>query len=306
MSAKHSKNFLLLFITAGIWGVAFVAQSVAMDYVRPYTFNMVRSFLGGAVLIPCIFFLSRLNNRQTDTTSSPVPKDLPKDLIIGGGMCGFLLFVSTSLQQVGIMYTTVGKAGFITALYIILVPILGIFLGRMPEKKIWLCIVIALAGLYLLCMKDSFSLSKGDFLILICSVCFSIHIMVIDHFTEKVSGTKLSCIQFFVCSLFSAIPMLLFEEPHWKDIFAAWLPIIFAGVFSCGVAYTFQIIGQKGTDPTIASLILSLESVVSVLAGWLLLGQSFSAREIAGCVLMFGATILAQLRLPDKSGWFSF
>ena len=202
MSAKHSKNFLLLFITAGIWGVAFVAQSVAMDYVGPYTFNMVRSFLGGAVLIPCIFFLSRLNNRQTDTTSSPVPKDLPKDLIIGGGMCGFLLFISTSLQQVGIMYTTVGKAGFITALYIILVPILGIFLGRMPEKKIWLCIVIALAGLYLLCMKDSFSLSKGDFLILICSVCFSIHIMVIDHFTEKVSGTKLSCIQFFVCSLF--------------------------------------------------------------------------------------------------------
>ena len=303
MSAKHSKNFLLLFITAGIWGIAFVAQSVAMDYVGPYTFNMVRNFLGGAVLIPCIFLLSRISARQEGAPSAApdAPKDLPKDLILGGGLCGFLLFVSTSLQQVGIQYTTVGKAGFITALYIILVPILGIFLGKMPGKKIWLCIVIALAGLYLLCMKGSFSLSKGDFLVLICSFCFSVHIMVIDHFSYRVDGVKLSCIQFFVCSLFSAVPMFLLETPQMKDILAAWLPIIFAGVFSCGIAYTFQILGQKGTDPTIASLILSLESVVSVLAGWILLGQSLSAREIAGCVLMFGATILAQVNLPKKS-----
>ena len=304
MSAKYSKNFILLFITAVIWGVAFVAQSAGMDYVGPYTFNAVRCLLGGIVLIPCVFFLTRSAKKEQkkDGTASKMPvMDRPKDLLIGGLICGFMMFVSTTLQQVGIAYTTVAKAGFITALYIIIVPILGIFLKRKAGLKIWISVVIALVGLYLLCMKGSLSLSKGDFLILICSICFAIHIMVVDHFTEKVSGTKLSCIQFLFAGALSSVLMFLFEEPHWADIGAAWQPICYAGILSCGVAYTFQIIGQRGTDPTIASLILSLESVVSVLAGWILLGETLSPREILGCVLMFGAIILAQIN-PKKQG----
>ena len=304
MSAKYSKNFILLFITAVIWGVAFVAQSAGMDYVGPYTFNAVRCLLGGIVLIPCVFFLTRSAKKEQkkDGTASKMPvMDRPKDLLIGGLICGFMMFVSTTLQQVGIAYTTVAKAGFITALYIIIVPILGIFLKRKAGLKIWISVVIALVGMYLLCMKGSLSLSKGDFLILICSICFAIHIMVVDHFTEKVSGTKLSCIQFLFAGALSSVLMFLFEEPHWADIGAAWLPICYAGILSCGVAYTFQIIGQRGTDPTIASLILSLESVVSVLAGWILLGETLSPREILGCVLMFGAIILAQIN-PKKQG----
>ncbi|MCB5601498.1 DMT family transporter [Blautia hansenii] len=304
MSAKYSKNFILLFITAVIWGVAFVAQSAGMDYVGPYTFNAVRCLLGGIVLIPCVFFLTRSAKKEQkkDGAASKMPvMDRPKDLLIGGLICGFMMFVSTTLQQVGIAYTTVAKAGFITALYIIIVPILGIFLKRKAGLKIWISVVIALVGLYLLCMKGSLSLSKGDFLILICSICFAIHIMVVDHFTEKVSGTKLSCIQFLFAGALSSVLMFLFEEPHWADIGAAWLPICYAGILSCGVAYTFQIIGQRGTDPTIASLILSLESVVSVLAGWILLGETLSPREILGCVLMFGAIILAQIN-PKKQG----
>ena len=304
MSAKYSKNFILLFITAVIWGVAFVAQSAGMDYVGPYTFNAVRCLLGGIVLIPCVFFLTRSAKKEQkkDGTASKMPvMDRPKDLLIGGLICGFMMFVSTTLQQVGIAYTTVAKAGFITALYIIIVPILGIFLKRKAGLKIWISVVIALVGLYLLCMKGSLSLSKGDLLILICSICFAIHIMVVDHFTEKVSGTKLSCIQFLFAGALSSVLMFLFEEPHWADIGAAWLPICYAGILSCGVAYTFQIIGQRGTDPTIASLILSLESVVSVLAGWILLGETLSPREILGCVLMFGAIILAQIN-PKKQG----
>ena len=178
MSVKSSKNSLLLFVAAIIWGVAFVAQSAGMDYVGPFTFNAVRSLLGGVVLIPCVFLLNRINSRQTDSAkNSAMPKDRPKDLLIGGLACGFLMFVSTSLQQVGIMYTTVAKAGFITALYIIMVPVLGIFLKRKAGLKIWISVLIAVVGLYLLCMKGSFSISKGDFLILLCSLTLSlIHI----------------------------------------------------------------------------------------------------------------------------------
>ncbi|MEF2879512.1 MAG: DMT family transporter [Blautia sp.] len=296
MTSKHSKNFILLFFTAIIWGVAFVAQSVGMDYVGPYTFNAVRSFLGGIVLIPCIFMFCRPKSSAKEREKT---LDRPRDLVIGGGLCGLMLFISTTLQQVGIQYTTVAKAGFITALYIVLVPVLGIFIKKKIGLKVWISVVIALAGLYLLCMKGSFSLGKGDFLVLLCSLCFALHILVIDYFTQRVSGVKLSCIQFFITGILSSVLMFLFETPTWAGILAAWLPIFYAGVFSCGVAYTFQIIGQRGTDPTVASLILSLESVVSVLAGWLLLGQSLTPREILGCVLMFGAILLAQLS-PSK------
>ena len=302
MSAKHSKNFILLFLTALIWGVAFVAQSVAMDYIGPYTFNAVRSLLGGIVLVPCVFLFGQKKKTVKDEDPSKgTAVDRPGDMITGGLLCGIMLFLSTTLQQVGIQYTTVAKAGFITALYIILVPILGIFLKKRVSFQIWISVLIAIIGLYLLCMKGSFYLGQGDFLMLVCSLCFALHILVIDHFTDKVSGVKLSCIQFFVCGLLSCILMFLFEKPAVSDILSAWLPIVYAGVFSSGVAYTLQIIGQKGTDPTIASLILSLESVVSVLAGWIILGQSLTPREILGCLLMFGAIILAQVAPVQKA-----
>ena len=302
MSAKHSKNFILLFLTALIWGVAFVAQSVAMDYIGPYTFNAVRSLLGGIVLVPCVFLFGQKKKTVKDEDPSKgTAVDRPGDMITGGLLCGIMLFLSTTLQQVGIQYTTVAKAGFITALYIILVPILGIFLKKRVSFQIWISVVIAIIGLYLLCMKGSFYLGQGDFLVLLCSLCFALHILVIDHFTDKVNGVKLSCIQFFVSGLLSSILMFLFEAPAISAIFSAWLPIVYGGVFSSGIAYTLQIIGQKGTDPTIASLILSLESVVSVLAGWIILGQSLTPREILGCLLMFGAIILAQVAPVQKA-----
>lgn len=289
----------LLFLTAFIWGVAFVAQSAGMDYVGPFTFNAVRSLIGGVVLIPCIGFLNHLKKKE----KSQNREEKRKDLLTGGISCGVLLFIASNFQQFGIQYTSVGKAGFITALYIIIVPVLGIFLHKKAGIKVWIGVVFALCGLYLLCMKESlggqnFSLQKGDFLVLMCAFVFSFHILVVDFFSARADGVKMSCIQFFVCGVLSAVCMFLFEQPQWSLILAAWLPILYAGVMSCGVAYTLQIVGQRGMNPTIASLILSLESVVSVLAGWVLLQETLSRRELAGCLLMFIAIILAQL--PER------
>ncbi|MBD5522711.1 MAG: DMT family transporter [Lachnospiraceae bacterium] len=282
----------LLFLTAFIWGVAFVAQSAGMDYVGPFTFNAVRCILGGIVLIPCIRILSLHKKRKSDVSENK------KTLLTGGIMCGILLFTASSLQQFGILYTTAGKAGFITALYIIIVPVLSIFLHKKAGMKIWISVVIALCGLYLLCMKENLRLSQGDILLLLCSLTFSFHIMVIDYFAPKVDGVKMSCIQFFVCGILSAIGMLMFENPDIGQIFSGWLPILYGGIMSCGVAYTLQIVGQEGMNPTVASLILSMESVISVLAGWVLLHETLSRRELMGCVFMFAAIILAQL--PEK------
>ena len=192
----------------------------------------------------------------------------------------------------GLTYTTVGKAGFITAMYIVIVPVLGIFLKRLPKPAVWVSVVLAVAGLYLLCMTDSFALSPGDAWVLASALLFAFHIMVIDYFSPKADGVKLSCIQFFVAGIVCGVPMLLFEKPQILEILQAWQPILYAGVLSCGVAYTLQIIAQKDYDPTAASLILSLESVFSVLAGWVILGEELSLREMAGCALMFAAIIL--------------
>ena len=203
----------------------------------------------------------------------------------------------------GIQYTTVGRAGFITACYIVIVPILGhFFLSKKCGATIWIAVALALAGLYLLCITDGFSVGKGDLLVMVCSLLFSLHILVIDYFSPKVDGVKMSCIQFLVCGILSGIPALIFESPDLAGIFAAKIPVLYAGVMSCGVAYTLQIVGQKNMNPTVASLILSLESCISVIAGWLILGQNLSSREIFGCVLMFGAIILAQL--PQKGTAF--
>lgn len=292
------KNSLLLLLTATIWGVAFVAQSVGMDYVGGFTFNMARSLIGSAVLLPVIWFMGRNSSKKAEEAQGSSSR---KDLLWGGLACGILMCVASNFQQFGIKYTTVGKAGFITACYIVLVPILGLFLKKKCSPFIWLAVAMSVAGLYLLCITDGFSIGKGDILVLICAVLFSFHILVIDYYSPKVDGVKLSCIQFLVCGILSGIPALIFEKPEMCAVLTAWQPILYAGVMSCGVAYTLQIIGQKNMNPTVASLILSLESCISVLAGWVILGQQLSAREIAGCVIMFAAIILAQLPQKEKA-----
>lgn len=290
MKNLQLRNSLLLLLTATIWGVAFVAQSVGMDYVQPFTFNGIRSIIGGLVLIPCIFLLNRLKS-----PSEPIQKSSSRPLLAGGILCGLCLFAASSFQQFGIKYTTVGKAGFITACYIVIVPILGLFLKKKCSPLIWVRVLLALVGLYFLCMSGSISLGLGDLLVLIGAFLFSIHILVIDHYSPLADGVQLSCIQFFVCGVLSLICMFLFETPDLSMILMAWLPILYAGVLSCGVAYTLQVVGQKNMNPTVASLILSMESCISVLAGWLILGQALSSRELLGCVLMFAAIILAQI-----------
>ena len=286
------KNGLMLFLTAFIWGTAFVAQSVGMDYLEPFTFNGVRSLIGGIALLPCIWILQKINGKSQNTGSK-------KDLISGGIACGFLLFVASSLQQIGLKYTSAGKAGFITAFYIVIVPVLGIFLRKRIGWKIWTAVVLALAGLYFLCITDSFSIGKGDILVFLCALVFAVHILTIDYFAPKVDGVKMSCVQFFVCGILSLPVMFTIETPKISAMITAWMPLLYAGVLSCGVAYTLQILGQKNTNPAIASLILSMESCFSVLAGWIVLGEKLSVRESAGCVLMFAAIILAQL--PGKN-----
>ena len=285
-----TKNACMLILTAFIWGTAFVAQSVGMDYLGPFTFNGVRNLIGGAALLPCIAFLGRGNRGNAPGSR--------KDLIIGGVCCGVLLFAASSLQQIGLVYTTAGKSGFITAFYIVIVPVLGIFLHQKVGWKIWTAVGIALVGLYFLCITEGFSVNMGDFYVFLCALLFSLHILVIDHFAPRVDGVKMSCIQYFVCGLISLIPMFALETPTISGLLAGWFPLFYAGVLSCGVGYTLQIVGQKNVNPTVASLLLSLESCFSVLAGWIILGERLSVREGMGCVLMFAAIILAQL--PEK------
>lgn len=298
MKNHKYRNPLLLLLTAAIWGFAFVAQSVGTQYLRPFTFNCIRALLGGLVLLPVIWVLNR-KSKINNSLKSQELKDLKKTTWVGGLICGLLLAAATSLQQIGIEFTTVGKAGFITACYIILVPIIGLFLKKKCSPLIWVSVILALAGLYLLCIRDSFSISKGDIYIFISAILFSLHILAIDHYAPQVDGVRMSCIQFFVCSSCCGVIMFILEEPRIGDIIAAWQPLLYAGVMSCGIAYTLQIIGQRDVNPTVASLILSLESSISVLAGWLILGQKLSGLEILGCMIMFAAIILAQL--PTKS-----
>ena len=285
-----TKNACMLILTAFIWGTAFVAQSVGMDYLGPFTFNGVRNLIGGVALLPCIAFLGRGNRGNAPGSR--------KDLIVGGVCCGVLLFAASSLQQIGLVYTTAGKSGFITAFYIVIVPVLGIFLRQKVGWKIWTAVCIALVGLYFLCITEGFSVNMGDFYVFLCALLFSLHILVIDHFAPKVDGVKMSCIQFFVCGILSVPFMFALETPKITSVMIAWMPILYAGVLSCGVAYTLQILGQKNVNPAVASLLLSLESCFSVLAGWIVLGERLSIREMSGCILMFAAIVLAQV--PEK------
>ena len=284
------KQSMLLLLAAAIWGVAFVAQSVGMEYVGPFTFLASRSVLGTLVLLPYITLRDRkIKEKNADK----------KVLIAGGICCGTLLFLASILQQIGIMYTTVGKSGFITAMYIVVVPVLSIFLKKKAGMKIWLGVILAVTGLYFLCMTpETVTIQNGDILTFLCAIAFSFHILTVDHFVPRIDGVKLSCIQFLTCAVWSGIGMFLFETPSIENICSAWLPILYAGALSSGVAYTLQIVGQRGLNPTVASLIMSMESVISLIAGWVILGEGLSARELSGCVLMFMAIILVQL--PEK------
>ena len=286
------KSSLLLFLAAFIWGVAFVAQSVGMDYMGPLTFNGARFLMGSLVLLPFV-----LLRRKQNKKAGRAPASL-KTTIIGGVCCGLALCSAALFQQYGIMYTTVGKAGFITTLYIILVPFFGIFLKKRIPGKVWIGAVIAAAGMYLLCMSERLALSRGDTLVFICAVLFSVHILVIDHFSPMADGVELSCIQFLTAGVIGSIGAILFEQPTLKCLIDGIIPLAYAGILSSGVAYTLQVVGQKDMDPTVASLILSMESVFSALAGWVILHQKLSGRELFGCVLVFMAVILVQL--PEK------
>lgn len=286
------RQSFLLFLTSVIWGVAFVAQSAGMAYVGPFTYNGVRSVLGGLVLLPCIVLLDRVRGIVKDNANGIQNRN---QLFLGGLSCGLILFAASSFQQFGIQYTSVGKAGFITAMYILLVPIMGLFIHKRAGLNVWIGVAFAVCGLYRLCMKTGFRLEKGDALVLVCAVIFSLHILVIDYFSPKVDGVRMSCIQFWVCGVLSLICSFLFETPELHSILAAWKPVCYGGILSCGVAYTLQIIGQRDMNPTVASLILSLESVVSVVAGFLILHQTMSRRELLGCCLMVAAIVMAQL-----------
>ena len=296
MNRKKMRSNILLLLTALIWGSAFVAQSVGMAYVGAFTFNMCRFLVGGLVLTPAACVTVRRARRGAGPAANiRAVHSYVTDGVKGGLACGAVLFVAGSFQQVGISMTTVGKSGFITALYIVLVPVCGIFLKKRIPKLVWLGVALATAGMYLLCVTESFTVNRGDICLFCCALSFTAHILVIDRVSPRSGGILISCVQFLTAGLLSSVLAFLFEEPQIPAILAAASPILYAGVLSCGVAYTLQVIAQKDTDPTVASLLMSLESVFSLLAGWLILHQRLSARELFGCILVFAAVILAQL-----------
>ncbi len=295
---RQLRGGAMLMLTALIWGTAFVAQSVGMDYLGPCAFTATRNFIGCVALLPVIALASRLRSGAQPEEAAPAPGK--KALFGWGAACGLLLGGATLLQQAGMQTASAGKAGFLTALYIVIVPVLGIFLGRRPGLKVWMGVVLALVGAYLLSVKGGAGIASGDLLVIASAVVFSLHILVIDSVPAGVDGVRLSCVQFLVAGVFALVLALFLESFTWRDILSAWVPLLYTGVVSSGVGYTLQILGQRTVNPTVASLILSLESVFAALAGWAILGQALSLRELFGCALVFVAVILAQL--PSKKG----
>lgn len=295
---QHLKGNLMLLLTAMIWGAGFVAQSEGMKYVGPLTMQTCRYFLAGLVLLPVI----ALRDRSGASVNRPRTRAEYHHLHLCGFICGTILFVSSTIQQYGLVYTTVGKSGFITALYIIMVPLIGIFLHQKAGLNIWIGVVLSVVGLYFLCMSGGLGgINIGDVLTLVCSLGFAVHIQYIDRVSGSVECVRLSCIQFFVSALWAALGMLIFETPSLAAIANCAVPILYAGVLSGGAGYTLQILGQQYTSPTVASLLMSLESVFAAIFGWILLHQALSPRELLGCGLMFTAIILAQLPQQKKS-----
>ena len=306
--SKKLRSDLMLLLTAFIWGSAFIAQSKGADLLGPFTFNAFRYALAVISLLPVIYILGKKNSAKSESEPlSENDRKAQRSILLKGGIAtGLVLFVSTSLQQYAMAFTTAAKAGFITTLYVILVPIVGIFLKKRVRHLIWGCAILGVVGLYLLSIKPgTFSISHGDFFVLLCALGFTAHILVIDYFSPKTDGVKLSCIQFAVVSVASFIAMIFTEHLVMADVISAVIPLLYAGVLSSAVAYTLQIVAQKDADPTVASLILSLESVFAAICGAIILGETLTGREISGCVIMFIAIILAQLpskeeRLPNK------
>lgn len=289
------KGIICLLTATVIWGNAFIAQIVGMDHMGPFTFQAIRCALAVLFLIPVIFLFDL--GKKGGKTSWEQWKN--PQLWKTGLVCGIALFVATSLQQVGLIDTDAGKAGFLTAMYIVLVPILGIFLKRNPPKAAFAGVVLAVIGLYLLCCTESGGMQVGDILLLGCALAFAVQITFIDLWADALDGLRLNCIQALVVSVLSAPVMFLAESPSMGNILQCWLPLGFAGVLSMGVAYSLQIIGQKHLEPTAASLLMSLESVFAVLGGWLILHETLTTAELIGCILVFAAVILSQL--PDRA-----
>lgn len=289
---KKYKSELLLALAAFIWGIAFVAQSVSMDHIGPWTFTCVRNLIAAATLYVLLPVLDKI----TGTSDG----EFNKKVIVGGIACGLALAIASMFQQTGIQYTTVGKAGFLTALYTVIVPIFSLFLGKKSKWNVYVAVGISIIGMYFLCVNEDFSIAYGDTLVLICAVMFAIHILVIDHFGKGNDGIRMSCIQFLVAGLFCMVGMFVFEKPNISNIIEAAIPILYAGILSSGAGYTLQIVGQKDADPSIAGMILSLESVFAALAGAVLLGEMLSVKEFIGCVLVFGAIILSQIEFKKK------
>lgn len=304
MNKNSLKGTLLLLIADIVWGLAFVAQSIGMEHLNAFAFNSIRNFIGVISLLP-IFFWNVHKQRHTcsqktdEASTNNQISIFTKDLIVGGLICGTALCLASNFQQLGIEQSTVGKSAFITTLYIILVPVFGIFLKKKVPPQVWIGVGAAMIGLYLLCMKDEvFVLSIGDIYLLLCAFFFSLQIIAVDYFVTKTDGLALSMMQFFVTGILSGIGMIFTEIPSWSDITACAIPLLYAGAISCGVGYTLQIIGQKYLPATVASLIMSLESVIAALAGWLILKEFLSGKELFGCGLVFAAVILTQL--PQK------
>lgn len=296
---KLKGNFLLL-LTAVVWGMSFIAQSKGVEEISSVAFNGIRSTLGGVVLLPVIWFLDLKKKK-----SGKEIQKIDKTLLWGGLACGILLCAATTLQTEGMVYTSPGKSGFITALYMVLIPIINIFFGKKPRPVLVLSVLIAVCGLYLMCIDSSLTINKGDIMTLGCAFIFAGHILVIDRVSPKVDGVKLACMQFFVCGIINLVWMFIDTPPTVEAVLNCKLALLYSGIMSCGVAYTLQIVGQKYTDPTSASILMSLESVfatlttvVLVACGWQITGGNLDARQIIGCVLMFVAILLVQL--PEK------
>lgn len=320
MNKNPIKGVTLLLIGSFIWGTTFVAQSMGTDHLDAFSFNCIRNFIGVFALIPVLLWqvctkkegvnivqdIVSCNNSPTSAEKGSFLSELrsvfTRDLIIGGIICGTALCLASNFQQMGIESSTVGKSAFITTLYIVLVPLLGLFFKKKLPFQIWCGVILAMIGLYLLCMKnEAFVLEIGDIYLLLCAFFFTIQITAVDYYAPKVNCIALSMMQFFVTAILSGICMIFHSIPTWSDILGGMIPLLYAGVLSSGVAYTFQIIGQKHLAPTVASLIMSLESVFATLAGWVVLKEYLSTKELIGCGLVFTAVILTQLPIKEKA-----
>lgn len=305
MDKNKLKGNSFLLVTALIWGSGFVAQRVGMEYVGPLTFTAIRFWLGAAVLIPVVHILNKkeISKEISTDAGSDNYRSVQygrKHLVKAGIICGCILFAGSILQQYGLVFTTAGKAGFITALYIVLVPIFGLILKQKPGIKSWIGVALGTGGLYFLTITESLTIARGDFVVLIGAFFWAAHVLVIDHFNPYVDGIKLSITQFAVCASIASIGMFIFEAPSFNIIMGGAVPILYSGILSCGVGFTFQILGQRHTSPTVASLILSMEAVFGAVFGFLLLREIMSIREITGCLLMLSAVIISQLPAIKK------